>query len=153
MIKQTLHFRNNSFSFCCLATLFRVQTLSGPSTLSRPSTLLRPSTLSRVETLSRLATMVDAFPSLLLSEVVFALRVRVGRRGKHQHVRDLRLSRARRLLRLRRLRLLLRRHRLLLRLLELAERAQQINFPPLGARRDRLGAALQQVQRLACLLC
>ena len=98
-------------------------------------------------------TMIDAFPSLRLPGVILALRICVRQRGKHQHVRDLRLSRARRLLRLRRLRLLLRRHRLLLRLLELAERAQQINFPPLGARRDRLGAALQQVQRLACLLC
>ena len=48
---------------------------------------------------------------------------------------------------------MLRGHRLLLGLLELVESAKQVDLLPLQARRDRLGAALQEVQGLAWLFC
>ena len=97
--------------------------------------------------------LLVALSSLLLPQVIFALRVRAGQRGQHQHVGDLRLPGGWWHLCLRWLRLLLRSHRLLLRLLELVQGAQEVHLLPLYPRLDRLGTALQQVQSLAWLFC
>ena len=94
-----------------------------------------------------------ALSSLLLPHVFLALWIGIRWRGKHEHVGDLLLPRSWRFGNWWWFWLLLLRHRFLLRLLELVKGAQQVDLLPLDSWRDRLRAALQEVQRLARLLC
>ena len=94
-----------------------------------------------------------ALSSLFLPHVFFILWIGVGQRREHEYVGDLRLPRSWRFGNWWWFWLLLLGHRLLLRLLELVQGAQQVHLLSLDAWRDRLGAALQEVQRLARLFC